>query len=324
MDEDYSNKIPCEFCHHQINFDEYATHVDQCQQQLNQPNAMFQQLFQNLGGNMQVENEESDDDLLDEEENQEPVQLPVSIFSNLMEQIQQISNSPVTHSNRESSVENSQLPSPHDDNWDTDITEIDIENSKKEFQTFQELSDFLEREGFANVPDPYPNGAPYNIKFCFKLDSYKIGHISAVIDQQQPDFQILLGGLGAQPAGFDFSQIFGNISNLTNLINNPEGQGEGSGNMYNYWTDLTANAGVVEIGVTNIDKVAPMVSLSELDKMENLEKCSICQDDIASDCRKTICKHYYCSACIEPWLEKHKTCPVCLTDLEDKLAENES
>ena len=71
----------------------------------------------------------------------------------------------------------------------------------------------------------------------------------------------------------------------------------------------------VKIPVKNIDIVAPIVNEDELPK-DTI--CTICQDVIITQSRKTLCNHFFCCKCIEPWLnEMNKMCPNCLTDLED-------
>ncbi len=71
----------------------------------------------------------------------------------------------------------------------------------------------------------------------------------------------------------------------------------------------------VKVPVKNIDLVAPTVMDTEL---INEPVCTICQEVITTKARKTLCNHYFCCKCIEPWLnEMNKMCPNCLTDLED-------
>ncbi len=70
--------------------------------------------------------------------------------------------------------------------------------------------------------------------------------------------------------------------------------------------------------VKNIDLVAPIVSYDTLPSSDFY--CTICQDKISNNLRKTLCNHYYCCDCIEPWLkELNKKCPICSANLEDLL-----
>lgn len=45
---------------------------------------------------------------------------------------------------------------------------------------------------------------------------------------------------------------------------------------------------------------------------QNIHECSICFEKInKNDIEKTSCSHYYHSECIEKWLDKKGTCPLC-------------
>ena len=92
---------------------------------------------------------------------------------------------------------------------------------------------------------------------------------------------------------------------------------------FNFYTpnqyQTLSNLQDVRVPVKNIDLVAPIVDLIPEDSF-----CAICQDLIQNDIktRKTLCNHYFCAVCLEPWLkELNKTCPSCLCNLED-LTEN--
>ena len=72
----------------------------------------------------------------------------------------------------------------------------------------------------------------------------------------------------------------------------------------------------VKVPVKDIDLVAPVIKEIEIPEGTI---CTICQDPVSNDARKTICNHYFCRKCIEPWLtELNKTCPNCLMELEIK------
>lgn len=72
--------------------------------------------------------------------------------------------------------------------------------------------------------------------------------------------------------------------------------------------------------VKDIDLVAPLIS-NELIPYDT--NCAICQELISNPARKTLCNHFFCSNCLEPWLkELNKTCPSCLTNLEDMYEKN--
>ena len=79
---------------------------------------------------------------------------------------------------------------------------------------------------------------------------------------------------------------------------------------YEALIELSNTIGVVEKGITHINKVAP----KETTRIEI--NCPICMDN-TYDIRKTICGHSYCSNCIEKWLKTNIKCPVCMTTLDD-------
>lgn len=62
----------------------------------------------------------------------------------------------------------------------------------------------------------------------------------------------------------------------------------------------------------------PMVKVTET----HLRKdpiCPICKDEfeIGGEVREMPCNHFYHSDCIVPWLQLHKTCPVCRYELQE-------
>ena len=70
----------------------------------------------------------------------------------------------------------------------------------------------------------------------------------------------------------------------------------------------------VKTPVKNLDKVAPLINDSDIPDETN---CTICQEYLLKPVRKTLCNHYFCSKCIEPWLtEMNNTCPNCSGYLE--------
>ena len=72
--------------------------------------------------------------------------------------------------------------------------------------------------------------------------------------------------------------------------------------------------------VKDINLVAPLISNELIPGDSN---CAICQELISNPARKTLCNHYFCSNCLEPWLkELNKTCPSCLTNLDDMYEKN--
>lgn len=78
--------------------------------------------------------------------------------------------------------------------------------------------------------------------------------------------------------------------------------------------------GTVEIGVQDIDKVGTVIHNSALN---DDTVCAICLESPKTqerDGRQLLCQHTYCKNCIDEWLEKHKTCPVCKLDLDEHVA----
>jgi len=74
--------------------------------------------------------------------------------------------------------------------------------------------------------------------------------------------------------------------------------------------------GRVEVGVQDIDTVAGRCESCPS------EICPICQESLADEtqCRRTVCRHAFCAACIERWFRTSKRCPVCMCDVEDAVA----
>lgn len=345
--EDFSNMIPCEICSQHVLFDEYADHTAQHQnQQINGNPAMnsLMQLFQQFQNPPAYdEDDTSDNDLENGEDEMEVDGAPIANGDDFQEALNYVfQNFASTSVRRDNIPEDSNLPRPNDGNLDQPITQADLVASQHEFNTFQELRDFLTREGFTIPPDPHPNqNPPPETKFKFYLTSYKNASIACISGQVQPQPQP--APIQPQPEAFLFEfyhpppmQNLGNFNfafpqanqqpnngNIFQQIFNifPRAQGGNVAGNYDYFMNLAEQIGNVEIGVKDIEKVAPLITSDEIDALNNEQKiCVVCQDDVASDCRKTLCNHYFCSACIQPWLDKHKTCPVCLTDLEEKLA----
>jgi hypothetical protein len=76
----------------------------------------------------------------------------------------------------------------------------------------------------------------------------------------------------------------------------------------------------VKVPVKDIDLVAPIIT--NINQIPEGIICTICQDPVSDSVRKTICNHYFCRKCIEPWLnELNKTCPNCLADLDEIMIE---
>lgn len=70
--------------------------------------------------------------------------------------------------------------------------------------------------------------------------------------------------------------------------------------------------GRVEVGVDNIDHVTQNVRLGQNDSIE----CPICLEVQDKIIKRTPCAHDFCSNCITTWLSSHKTCPICVADIQ--------
>ena len=42
-------------------------------------------------------------------------------------------------------------------------------------------------------------------------------------------------------------------------------------------------------------------------------ECSVCLDPVRAPAFETVCGHWFCDACLRPWLERSTDCPVCRT-----------
>lgn len=92
-------------------------------------------------------------------------------------------------------------------------------------------------------------------------------------------------------------------------------------NDYEFNTLLAERIGVVEVGVTDINRVILNVTEEERNQLKE-SVCAICQESFDSiseeiDISKTTCNHIYCQPCISRWLAINKKCPVCMIDLEE-------
>jgi hypothetical protein len=72
-------------------------------------------------------------------------------------------------------------------------------------------------------------------------------------------------------------------------------------------------------GVSDMNKVSVSVSATALPDVPDMSldcaECPICLDALQNTRELLVCRHRFCSVCIERWCEKHKTCPVCVRDV---------
>jgi hypothetical protein len=59
----------------------------------------------------------------------------------------------------------------------------------------------------------------------------------------------------------------------------------------------------------------PKFSTVKLDEIDTL--CELCKEDEVDDSCVTVCDHKLCLECIKSWINKHKCCPLCLTETID-------
>ena len=93
------------------------------------------------------------------------------------------------------------------------------------------------------------------------------------------------------------------ISDMIEIIQNESTYDEYQSNI-----NLAEEIGKVEIGVKDIDLVTKVVDYNVDGK-----ECPICKELLSSYSiiRETTCKHLYCNDCIQKWLKKNKSCPIC-------------
>lgn len=85
---------------------------------------------------------------------------------------------------------------------------------------------------------------------------------------------------------------------------------------------LSERLGIVEIGVSDIDCVAPLLCDKPTTIAAESDVCPICFEALHTlPVRRTLCDHDFCSFCITKWLSKHKACPVCKRDVQDMYDE---
>jgi hypothetical protein len=122
------------------------------------------------------------------------------------------------------------------------------------------------------------------------------------------------------------------IANLANIANQQRrtqlrnrimsyGSDE-NGESYAQLMALRDQYGVVEIGVSDIDTVAPYYTIPKGNIEEYVCAIGTCPEDKDikdRKFRKVICGHdvMFCDDCLTKWLSKNKKCPICMKNLED-------
>lgn len=90
-------------------------------------------------------------------------------------------------------------------------------------------------------------------------------------------------------------------------------------NEYEMNTILGELMGRVEVGLTSeeFELVTKLINKEECKD----DRCPICLENYEEKefIRKIKCSHIFCEECILKWLSKHKKCPCCQIDLEDRF-----
>ena len=77
----------------------------------------------------------------------------------------------------------------------------------------------------------------------------------------------------------------------------------------------------IDLLVTNLDmdvsSIYTPLTNEEITSIQDPQNCSVCYESKRS-LVKTTCNHIYCKECIDAWLVKKKTCPICLKDFSIK------
>lgn len=106
-----------------------------------------------------------------------------------------------------------------------------------------------------------------------------------------------------------------------------EPEAEDDGLTYEYLMELCETIGNHEVGVEDVDAVAPLDTYDfAFDPAEGAEaptRCAICLDSFQDMPRDTptrtiaVCGHRYCAGCIEQWFTRKRVCPLCKKNVED-------
>lgn len=81
---------------------------------------------------------------------------------------------------------------------------------------------------------------------------------------------------------------------------------------YEELLELQERIGFVSMGLTDEEiEAIPIVAIKNTE-----ENCAICQSDLGNRAKRLpTCEHCYHGECIDQWLKKKRTCPVCLAEI---------
>ena len=116
-------------------------------------------------------------------------------------------------------------------------------------------------------------------------------HTAFVNTNDQPDFESIVSLL---PTFFNTSNNFNFSLQLHQVVSNPQATGSNEGvDFARAYRELTDE---------------------ELEQNEEETACSVCYETSNKVFVRTNCNHVYCKPCIDAWLSKKFTCPICLND----------
>lgn len=116
-------------------------------------------------------------------------------------------------------------------------------------------------------------------------------HTAFVNTNDQPDFESIVSLL---PTFFSASNNFNFSLQLHQVVSNPQETGSNEG------VDFT--------------RAYHEITDEELAQNEEETTCSVCYETSNKVFVRTTCNHVYCKPCIDAWLTKKFTCPICLND----------
>jgi len=315
---DNHNLIPCEFCDNLIEFENYENHLQTCQKYnyINIPITTndndndilgFFENIQNIINNQSQQPNNNHSDPLNPDSNNN--------FNNNNNQSEIIdSNSNDSQNSQTSIIENNNISQNIFVIPLQNIHSNELENSEQNNDiTINNNSDNLENLN-NNISDSI-NQNSSSQQYNQEIENNNILNAQDNIIYQNlnnllhnPIYRILLGIRQDQNINNILPSSLDNIQNHDNI----------NSNNYQELLNLGNTIGNVEIGLSDIDKYAPILN----EKIDIF--CPIKQETIHKDIqkRKTICNHIFDKNKLEIWFEKSKKCPVCFVDLEDYFNQN--
>jgi len=185
-------------------------------------------------------------------------------------------------------------------------------NKKEYMDNEDDYNDYINNNDYNDEIPELVDDEILTVECSICGESVQLHRILSHMTLYHPTFLITMASLSMPTLSDDevASWLYTNfmMENIDNIVNEED--------TYEYYSDLCDRIGNHYVGVDreNMDNVAPATILDT----GSDEKCPICLENIVENlyARKiNICNHKYCGPCIETWLEKHKTCPVCKKDI---------